>query len=125
LLTRIRAIDREARVIVVIFESKPKAGKGQDYIDAGARLGHLLEGLDGFISIERFESVVEPGKFVALSYWRDEAAVDAFRNIPVHRGVQAHSRAHVFDDYRLRVAHVIRDYTMRDRAQAPADSPRE
>ena len=112
-------------MIVVIFESRPKAGRGRDYIDAGVRLGHLLEGLDGFISVERFESVVEPGKYVALSYWRDEAAVDAFRNIPAHRGVQAHSRANIFEDYRLRVAQVIRDYTMQDRAEAPMDSPRD
>ena len=109
-------------MIVVIFESRPKPGLGKDYLDYGARMAHLLEGFDGFISIERFESVVEPGKFVALSYWRDEAAVDAFRNIPAHRAIQDKSRATMFDDYRLRVAHVIRDYTKDDRTQAPADS---
>jgi heme-degrading monooxygenase HmoA len=109
-------------MIVVIFESWPKPGKGKDYLDFGVRLAHLLEGFDGFISVERFESVVEPGKFVALSFWRDEAAVDAFRNLPVHRGIQARSRSEIFNDYRLRVATVIRDYSKEDRAQAPADS---
>ncbi len=109
-------------MIAVIFESWPKPGRGQDYIDFGVKLGHLLEGRDGFISVERFRSVSEPGKFVALSFWRDEAAVDAFRTLPAHRAIQARSRAEVFDDYRLRVATVIRDYTKDDRTQAPADT---
>lgn len=106
-------------MVVVIFESWPKPGKGKDYIDYGVKLAHLLEGRDGFISVERFESVVEPGKFVALSFWRDEAAVDAFREVPAHRSIQSKSRAEVFDDYRLRVAKVIRDYSKNDRTQAP------
>jgi heme-degrading monooxygenase HmoA len=109
-------------MIVVIFESWPKTGKGKDYIEYGVKLAHLLEGRDGFISVERFESVVEPGKFVALSYWRDETAVDAFRQNATHRGIQLRSRHEIFDDYRLRVATVIRDYTKNDRRQAPPDS---
>jgi heme-degrading monooxygenase HmoA len=95
-------------MVVVIFESWPKPGKGEQYLDFGARMAHLLEGFDGFISIERFESVVERGKFVALSFWRDEQAVDIFRNLSAHRGIQARSRSEIFDDYRLRVARVIR-----------------
>lgn len=110
-------------MIAVIFESWPKPGRGQDYIDFGVRLSHLLEGLDGFISVERFQSVSEPGKFVALSFWRDDAAVDRFRNMPRHRDIQTKSRAEIFDDYRLRVATVLRDYSKSERAQAPADSP--
>ena len=106
-------------MIVVIFESWPKPGKGREYIDFGVKLAHLLEGRDGFISVERFESVVEPGKFVALSFWRDEAAVNAFREVPAHRSIQSKSRTEVFDDYRLRVAKVIRDYSKDDRSQAP------
>ncbi len=109
-------------MIAVIFESWPKPGLGGDYIDHGQKMAHLVEGRDGFISIERFESVSEPGKFVALSFWRDEAAVDAFRQHPVHRGIQSKSRKDVFTDYRLRVAQVIRDYTRNDRTQAPEDS---
>lgn len=109
-------------MIAVIFESWPKPGLGKDYIDYGLKMAHLVEGCDGFISIERFESVSEPGKFVALSFWRDEAAVDAFRQNPVHRAIQSKSRSGVFIDYRLRVAGVIRDYTRTDRTQAPQDS---
>lgn len=109
-------------MIVVIFESWPKPGNAETYLDMGMRMNALVEGFDGFISIERFESVVEPGKFVALSFWRDEAAVTAWRNVAEHRRIQDGSRRTVFDNYRLRVASVLRDYTMSDRTQAPSDS---
>ncbi|MDA4844848.1 antibiotic biosynthesis monooxygenase family protein [Hoeflea poritis] len=109
-------------MIVVIFESWPKPDKGQAYLEMGQRMMSLVEGFDGFISIERFESVVEPGKFVALSFWRDEAAVAAWRNVVEHRRIQDGSRKSIFDDYHMRVAEVIRDYSMTGRAEAPADS---
>lgn len=109
-------------MIAVIFESWPAPGKMQMYLDMGARLGPQLEKIDGFISIERFQSVIDPTKLLALSIWRDEAAVDAFRNWNVHRNVQSNSRKDVFLNYRLRVAAVIRDYGMNEREQAPADS---
>lgn len=82
----------------------------------------LVQKIDGFISIERFQSVVNENKMVAISFWRDEEAVRAWRNVLEHRRVQSGSRKTVFDDYRLRVANVTRDYTMRDRTQAPDDS---
>ena len=109
-------------MIAVIFESWPAPGKMQTYLDMGARLGSHLEKIDGFISIERFRSFSDPGKLLALSIWRDEAAVDAFRTWEVHRSVQRNSRKDVFVDYRLRVAAVLRDYGMNERDQAPADS---
>ena len=109
-------------MIAVIFESWPAPGKMQSYLDMGARLGPQLEKIDGFISIERFQSFSDPGKLLALSIWRDEAAVDAFRRWDVHRNVQANSRKDVFLDYRLRVGAVLRDYGMTDRDQAPRDS---
>ena len=109
-------------MIVVIFESWPKPGSGETYLEMGQRMMSMVEDFDGFISIERFESVVEPGKFVALSFWRDEAAIEAWRNVAEHRRVQDGSRRSVFEDYRLRVATVIRDYGMRERKQAPTDS---
>ncbi len=109
-------------MIAVIFESWPKQGRGDTYLEMGESMMSLVEGFDGFISIERFESVVQPGKFVALSFWRDEAAVTAWRNVVEHRKIQHGSRQAVFDDYRLRVASVIRDYSMQDRSQAPVDS---
>ena len=109
-------------MVVVIFESWPKSGRAQTYLDMAAGLTPLVQDFDGFISIERFQSITEEGKFVALSFWRDEAAVTAWRNVVEHRRVQDGSRRNVFYDYRLRVANVVRDYGMQERAQAPADS---
>ena len=77
---------------------------------------------DGFISIERFESLAQPGKLLSLSFWRDEGAVAQWRQQESHRRAQAAGRAGVFDDYRLRVAEVLRDYGLHQRTQAPADS---
>ena len=109
-------------MITVIFEVWPKAGKATEYFDIAASLKPALEKLDGFISIERFESVTTPGKFVSISFWRDEAAVQAWRNVEGHRIAQAQGRSEVFADYRIRVASVVRDYSMSARDQAPADS---
>jgi heme-degrading monooxygenase HmoA len=109
-------------MIAVIFEGKPNDGCKQTYLDIAAELKPLLSGIDGFISIERFESLVEPGKLLSLSFWRDEAAVAQWRQMEQHRDAQAEGRSHVFADYRLRIASVIRDYGIDDRAQAPADS---
>lgn len=88
----------------------------------GARLGPHIEKIDGFISIERFQSFTDPTKLLALSIWRDETAVDAFRNWNVHGNIQSNSRKDVFLNYRLRVAAVIRDYGMNEHEQAPEDS---
>ena len=109
-------------MIAVIFESWPRPGTGETYLDLGRRMNAMVEGFDGFISIERFESVSEPGKFVSISFWRDEAALDEWRRLERHRGAQTAGRTRFFEDYRLRVAGVIRDYGMTERAEAPADS---
>ena len=109
-------------MIAIIFESKPHADQRERYLEAAARLKPLLADQDGFISVERFESLTEPGKILSLSFWRDEAAVERWRNLEEHRQVQAAGRAGIFSDYRLRVAQVIRDYGMNDRAEAPQDS---
>jgi len=109
-------------MIAVIFEVWPAEGRTKEYFDLGAALKSELEKFDGFISIERFESVTTKGKFVSLSFWRDEEAVRAWRNIEGHRAAQARGRKQVLADYRLRVASVIRDYGMKERAEAPKDS---
>ena len=109
-------------MIAVIFEVHPADGHRQTYLDIAAHLRPLLEQVDGFISIERFESVTTPGKFVSLSFWRDEDAVQQWRNVEGHRRAQAAGRGGVFADYRLRVASVIRDYGMNERDAAPPDS---
>jgi heme-degrading monooxygenase HmoA len=109
-------------MIAVIFEFTPAPGKTEDYFGLAAGLKADVEKFDGFISIERFESVTRPGKFVSLSFWRDEEALRAWRNVEAHRAAQARGRGGVFADYRLRVAAVMRDYGMNERDQAPADS---
>ena len=109
-------------MIAIIFEVWPRSGHKQQYLDLAASLRPLLERIDGFISVERFESISEPGKMLSLSFFRDEAAVQAWRNLEAHRAAQAKGRAEVFADYRLRIAGVIRDYGMSEREQAPADS---
>lgn len=109
-------------MIAVIFEVWPADGRAAEYLDLAASLKSELERIDGFISIERFESLATKGKYLSLSFWRDEGAVRVWRNLEAHRNVQAKGRAGVFADYRLRVASLIRDYGLNDRAEAPSDS---
>ncbi|HCL87119.1 MAG TPA: antibiotic biosynthesis monooxygenase [Comamonadaceae bacterium] len=109
-------------MIAVIFEVQPAAGRHQTYLDTAADLRAQLEAIDGFLSVERFESLSTPGKLLSLSFWRDEAAVARWRTLPEHRAAQAAGRAGVFAGYRLRVAAVLRDYGLRERDEAPADS---
>jgi heme-degrading monooxygenase HmoA len=109
-------------MIAVIFEVEPRPGRRQDYLDMAGELKPLLERIDGFFSIERFESLTTEGKILSLSVWRDEAAVAEWRRLEAHRRAQAAGRHGIFAGYRLRVASVIRDYGMDERAEAPADS---
>lgn len=109
-------------MIAVIFEVVPADGQRDAYLAAAASLREQLATIDGFLSIERFESLAQPGKLLSLSFWRDEEAVRQWRNLEQHRQVQRAGRERVFADYRLRVATVLRDYGMGDRDQAPPDS---
>lgn len=109
-------------MIAVIFEVWPSEHGRQDYLDLAAALRPLLDDIDGFISIERFSSLSEPGKLLSLSFFRDEAALAQWRQLEAHRAAQTTGRQGVFDDYRLRIATVVRDYGMAERQQAPADS---
>lgn len=106
-------------MIAVIFEVWPAEGQMQTYLDLAAQLRPDLERIDGFISIERFESLTSKGKILSLSFWRDEDAIARWRTFEAHRSAQRSGRAGVFRDYRLRVAGVMRDYGMHERAQAP------
>ena len=109
-------------MIAVIFEVWPAEGERQHYLDLAAALRSDLERSDGFVSVERFQSLTDPGKLLSLSVWRDEDAVRAWRNRPHHRATQVKGRAGVFRNYRLRVAGVLRDYGMAERDEAPDDS---
>ena len=112
-------------MIAVIFEVEPHPARKDDYLAEAARLKPLLEAMDGFVSVERFQSLATPGKILSLSIWRDEEAVRGWRNQDAHRETQHRGREEIFRDYRLRVAAVLRDYGMNVRAEAPADSRAE
>ena len=109
-------------MIAVIFEVRPASGRKEDYLAIAATLRAELERIDGFISVERFQSLTDEGKLLSLSFWRDEEAVRRWRNVQLHREAQAKGRSGIFSAYRLRVAEVMRDYSLADRAEAPADS---
>jgi heme-degrading monooxygenase HmoA len=109
-------------MIAVIFEVWPAAGRRDDYLAVAAALRDDLTRIDGFISVERFESLTEPGKLLSLSFWRDEQAVKAWRTQTRHREGQVKGRGGIFAEYRLRVASVLRDYGLNERAEVPADS---
>lgn len=110
-------------MIAVIFEVRPAdAAARRTYVDLAARLRPELERIEGFLSVERFESLSEPGKILSLSFWRDEETVTRWRNLEAHRAAQAQGRGALFADYRLRIAEVVRDYGLHDRIQAPPDS---
>ena len=109
-------------MIAVIFELTPADGRVQEYLDLAAALKPELDRAEGFISIERFASLTTPGKYVSISFWRDEEAVRKWRNLPRHREAQAKGRGGIFSGYRLRLASVLRDYALDERGQAPGDS---
>ncbi|SEB62219.1 Heme-degrading monooxygenase HmoA [Nitratireductor aquibiodomus] len=109
-------------MIAVIFEVQPAEGRRDAYLGIAADLRPLLDGVDGFISIERFQSLNDESRILSLSFWRDEEAVRAWRNTEEHRQAQRAGRGGIFAGYRLRIAHVLRDYGMTERAEAPEDS---
>ena len=109
-------------MIAVIFEVEPAEGRREEYLDIAAEMRPLVEEIEGFISVERFQSLTDPKKLLSISFFEDEAALDRWRQLAAHRRAQSKGRAGVFHDYRLRVASVIRDYGMHDRAEAPEDS---
>ncbi|USG61464.1 antibiotic biosynthesis monooxygenase [Sneathiella marina] len=112
-------------MIAVIFEVYPHPEHKQQYLDIAASLRPVLEEIDGFISVERFQSLTDETKILSLSFFRDEAAVEQWRNKSKHRNAQTEGRASVFRDYRIRIASVIRDYGMNERDEAPGDSKAE
>ena len=106
-------------MIAVIFEVEPAPGQNETYLDTAASLRPLLDEIEGFISVERFQSLTNPGKLVSLSFFENEDAVKRWRETAEHRAAQSAGRSGVFADYRLRVASVIRDYSLHNRKEVP------
>lgn len=109
-------------MIAVIFEVIPNEGKKEEYLNIAASLRPELDYIEGFISIERFQSFSDPDKVLSLSFWRDEESIQQWRNLEMHRHAQAKGRNEVFKDYHLRIATVVRDYGMFERKETPEDS---
>ncbi len=109
-------------MIAIIFEVIPAEGRKAEYLDIAATMRPMVEEVEGFLSVERFQSLTNPDKLLSISFFEDEAAVDRWRRLHAHRGAQKRGREGVFSDYRLKVCHVMRDYGMFDREQAPQDS---
>lgn len=109
-------------MIAIIFEVEPAEGKQASYLELAAAMRTEVEQIDGFISVERFQSLTTPGKLLSLSFFEDEEAVERWRQLDTHRRAQAAGRSTLFDNYRLRVAQVLRDYGKHERAEAPVDS---
>lgn len=109
-------------MIAVIFEVMPHPYRKADYLDMAAQMRPLVDEIDGFISVERFQSLTNPDKLLSLSFFRDEEAIADWRRLTKHRAAQSAGRAGMFTDYHLRIAHVIRDYGLFDRDEAPQDS---
>lgn len=109
-------------MIAVIFEVIPNEGKRQEYLDIAASLRSELDNIEGFISIERFQSLSNPDKLLSLSFWKDEESIKQWRTLELHRDAQSKGRNGVFHDYRLRIAHTVRDYGMFERKETPEDS---
>jgi len=109
-------------MVTVIFEAFPAKGKWDEYLDIAAKLRPELNKIEGFISIERFQSIANPEKVLSLSFWENEESIAEWRNIELHRAAQAKGRKSIFEDYRIRIANVVRDYSLTSREQAPMDS---
>jgi heme-degrading monooxygenase HmoA len=115
-------VGSEAAMIAVIFEVWPAQGRKDDYLGIAATLRAELDRIDGFISVERFQSLSDSEKLLSLSFWRDEEAVKNWRNHFKHRESQMKGRSGIFADYRLRVAAVMRDYGLTERAEVRNNS---
>jgi heme-degrading monooxygenase HmoA len=109
-------------MIAVIFEVIPSEGKKAEYLEIASQLRSELDKIDGFISIERFQSLNDPEKVLSLSFWKDEESIQQWRSLEMHRWAQSKGREGIFNDYHLRIAEVKRDYGMFDRNEAPTDS---
>ncbi len=109
-------------MFAVIFEVWPTAEGKAEYLEIAANLREFLKNQEGFISIERFQSLSEEAKVLSLSFWQDETAIAKWRNLLQHKSAQKKGKNLLFKAYRIRVAEVVRDYSGADRTAAPADS---
>ena len=115
-------IGTKSNMIAIIFEVFPKSSKKDEYLTLAAEMRSLVDKIEGFISVERFQSITNPNKLLSISFFENEAAVDDWRNLSAHRKMQSKGRKELFEDYDIKVVQVLRNYTMLDRKEAPPDS---
>jgi heme-degrading monooxygenase HmoA len=118
----LRFLIKYSTMVAVIFEALPHTDQWDHYLDLAAQLRPELQKIEGFLSIERYQSLTNAGKVLSLSFWQDEESVTRWRNVELHRQAQYQGRTSVFQDYRIRVATVSRDYSLHQRMAAPDDS---
>ena len=109
-------------MIAIIFEVFPKSRKKDEYLRFASEMRSLVDQIEGFISVERFQSITYPNKLLSISLFENEAAVDEWRNLSTHRKMQSKGRKELFEDYDIKVVQVLRNYSMLDRKEAPTDS---
>jgi len=112
----------QSNMIAIIFEVFPKSSKKDEYLRLAAEMRSLVDQIEGFISVERFQSITNPNKLLSISLFENEAAVDEWRNLSAHRKMQSKGRKELFEDYDIKVVQVLRNYSMLDRKEAPTDS---
>ena len=115
-------IGAQSNMIAIIFEVFPKSSKKDEYLRLAAQMRSLVDQIEGFISVERFQSITNPNKLLSISLFENEAAVDEWRNLSAHRKMQSKGRKELFEDYDIKVVQVLRNYSMLDRKEAPPDS---
>ena len=113
---------RSRSSIAIIFEVTPNEGMADDYLKIAGEMRAFVEQIDGFISVERFQSLTNQDKLLSISFFESEAAVEEWRRLAAPRSAQKAGRETLFRDYRLRVLQVLRDYGKDDRGQVPLDS---
>ena len=104
--------------VVVLFEVTPTAEGKVRYLELAAQLKLLLSDAKGFIHSERFSSLNEEGKLLSLNVWENEESVKKWRNELHHRMSQSEGRERLFENYRITVAYVIREYDDYNRREA-------
>ena len=101
-------------MISVTIEYFIKPGRESDYESLAEKVYPEVHTIDGFISVEGFESQSDPGKQLSLSYWRDEDAVRTWRQHPEHARVMKQAKEEIFSSYRITVSSTVRDYAFQN-----------
>ena len=93
----------------VVFTSTRTAGDN-GYGAMADAMGELAAQQPGYLGIESVRD--GSGIGITVSYWRDESAARAWKDVAAHRIAQSRGRERWYEDYRVRIATVHRDYAL-------------